>query len=285
MHLSYTKDSEDLPGEAPATDDQQIVYRGRICSRFTPCGAIWLYDRTEGIDARDPVVFERLGKVLKQTLDEYLRGAPLVGKARKTPRRTSTAVISDGQLSSMAPATVLEWSWAPQQGGPAIAGQLHRLPDPAGVYREAGAESSTAGIGAIAGSIRQTMSKFTPGAVSAYLYDAAHEVSPQRLWQAFLVARHTLVTSWVRARAYDVDFCTTRGVARYVQGVMSRMNGLLQVMDVTDTGDFDVRRLSGEGDLLPLHSRLPYYEPLSSEKGYSNPHPPVIKPSVPGGLW
>ncbi|RYP89984.1 hypothetical protein DL770_003887 [Monosporascus sp. CRB-9-2] len=103
-----------------------------------------------------------------------------------------------------------------------------------------GAESSTAGIGAIAGSIRQTMSKFTPDAVSAYLYDAAHEVSPQRLWQAFLGSRHTLVTSWVRACAYEVDFCATRRLARYVQGVMPRMDGLVQVIDVGDTGDFDI---------------------------------------------
>ncbi|RYP41615.1 hypothetical protein DL768_010462 [Monosporascus sp. mg162] len=83
-----------------------------------------------------------------------------------------------------------------------------------GYTEKAGAESSAAGIGAIAGSIRQTMSKFTPSAVSAYLYDAAHEVSPQRLWQVFLGLRHTLVTWWVRARAYEVDFCATRGLAR-----------------------------------------------------------------------
>ncbi|RYO95118.1 hypothetical protein DL766_005354 [Monosporascus sp. MC13-8B] len=77
-------------------------------------------------------------------------------------------------------------------------------------------ESSTAGIGAIAGSIKRTMSKFTAVAVSAYLYDAAHEVSPQRLWQGFLGSRHTLVTSWVRARAYEVAFCAMGGLARAV---------------------------------------------------------------------
>ncbi|RYO83098.1 hypothetical protein DL764_009504 [Monosporascus ibericus] len=72
--------------------------------------------------------------------------------------------------------------------------QLRRLSDPAGDTETPGAKSSTVGIGAIAGSIRQTMSKSTPDAVSAYLHDAAHEVSPQRLWQAFLGSRHTLVT-------------------------------------------------------------------------------------------
>ncbi|KAL7621998.1 hypothetical protein AAE478_007499 [Parahypoxylon ruwenzoriense] len=103
-----------------------------------------------------------------------------------------------------------------------------------------GSEASTASIGSVAHCIRQTMSQFTPAAVSAYIHDAAHEVSPQRLWQAFLGSRHTIVTSWVRARAYEVDFCATRRLARYVQGVMPRMDGLVQVMDIADTGDFDV---------------------------------------------
>lgn len=85
------------------------------------------------------------------------------------------------------------------------------------------------------------MSLFTPRAVSAYLHDAAHEVSPQRLWQTFLGSRHTLVTSWVRAGAYEVDFCGGGAGPVYVQGKMPRMDGVLQVMDVgEDTGDLDV---------------------------------------------
>ncbi|OTA89495.1 hypothetical protein M434DRAFT_398543 [Hypoxylon sp. CO27-5] len=109
-----------------------------------------------------------------------------------------------------------------------------------GYVAKTGSEASTATIGAIAGSIRQTMSQFTPDAVAAYIHDVAHEVSPQRLWQAFLGSRHTLVTSWVRARAYEVDFCATQQLARYVQGVMPRMDGLVQVIDIADTGDFDI---------------------------------------------
>ncbi|KAI8961185.1 transferase family protein [Daldinia sp. FL1419] len=109
-----------------------------------------------------------------------------------------------------------------------------------GYVSKPGSEVSTATIGSIAGSIRRTMSLFTPEAVSAYIHDAAYEVSPQRLWQAFLGSKHTLVTSWVRARAYEVDFCATRKLARYVQGVMPRMDGLVQVMDIADTGDFDI---------------------------------------------
>lgn len=122
-------------------------------------------------------------------------------------------------------------------------------------------------LGTIAVEIRRMMALFTPAAVGAYLHDAAHEVSPQRLWQAFLGSRHTLVTSWVRAGAYEVDFCGdgnggTKPV--YVQGKMPRMDGVLQVMDVgEDTGDFDVSlclekgamgRLLGD-ELLRMYER------------------------------
>ncbi|KAI1130836.1 transferase [Nemania abortiva] len=104
---------------------------------------------------------------------------------------------------------------------------------------KSGADAATGTIGAIAGAIRQTVSQFDAHAVSDYLYDAAHEVSPQRLWQAFLGSRHVLATSWVRAQTYEVDFCNA-GLARYVQAQMPLMDGLLQLMDVGATGDFDV---------------------------------------------
>lgn len=103
--------------------------------------------------------------------------------------------------------------------------------------------AAAGGLGAVALEIRRMMALFTPAAVAAYLHDAAHEVSPQRLWQAFLGGRHTLVTSWVRAGAYEVDFCGGGAGTRpvYVQGKMPRMDGILQVMDVGgETGDFDV---------------------------------------------
>ncbi|XXG95500.1 hypothetical protein Hte_001764 [Hypoxylon texense] len=103
-----------------------------------------------------------------------------------------------------------------------------------------GSEASAATIGEIAGSLRETMSRFTPDAVSAFIHDAAFETSPQRLWQAFLGSQHCLVTSWVRARAYEVDFCATKQPAVYVQGVMPRLDGLVQVIDIAETGDFDI---------------------------------------------
>ncbi|KAI1330964.1 transferase [Xylariaceae sp. FL0255] len=95
-------------------------------------------------------------------------------------------------------------------------------------------------MGVVAGSIRKMMARFTPTAVSDYLYDAAHEVSPQRLWQAFLGSRHVLVTSWARSRAYEVDFFGTGTLPRYVQSQMPLMDGLLQLIDVGETGDFDI---------------------------------------------
>ncbi|ROV87904.1 hypothetical protein VMCG_10279 [Cytospora schulzeri] len=114
-------------------------------------------------------------------------------------------------------------------------------------------------IGSVALSIREMMTRFTPEAVGAHLHDAAHEVSPQRLWQAFLGERHTIVTSWTRAGAYEVDFVGSGVRPRYVQGKMPRMDGVLQVMDdVAETGDFDVSlcmereatgRLLGDGML------------------------------------
>lgn len=51
------------------------------------------------------------------------------------------------------------------------------------------------------------MLRFTPEAMGTMLHDVAHEVSPQRLWQAFLGTQHTLVTSWLRFHVYQVDFC------------------------------------------------------------------------------
>ncbi|KAI1425533.1 transferase [Xylaria sp. FL1777] len=116
-----------------------------------------------------------------------------------------------------------------------------------------GADAATATIGAAAGTIRQMLSRFTPEAISDYLYDAAHEVSPQRLWQGFLGSRHVMVTSWARARAYEVDFCGT-GMARYVQAQMPFMDGLVQLMDVADTGDFDVNLALEKGAMKRLLS-------------------------------
>ncbi|GJC94525.1 transferase [Colletotrichum higginsianum] len=115
-------------------------------------------------------------------------------------------------------------------GSPLLLGYVEKTAD----------EAASRQLGPVAGAIRQMMSRFTPDAVAAYIHDAAHEVSPQRLWQGFPGTRHTIVTSWVRARTYELDFLGSGGLARYVQGVMPKIDGLVQIMDVADTGDFDV---------------------------------------------
>lgn len=73
------------------------------------------------------------------------------------------------------------------------------------------------------------------------LHDAAHEVAPQQLWQAFLGTQHTLVTSWLRLHLYQVDFDGRGQTPRYVHAVMPKMDGCLQVMDAgVEDGGIDV---------------------------------------------
>ncbi|GKT52467.1 brassinosteroid-related acyltransferase 1 [Colletotrichum spaethianum] len=115
-------------------------------------------------------------------------------------------------------------------GSPLLIGYVEKTAD----------DATSQELGPIAGAIRQMMLQFTPDAVAAYVHDAAHEVSPQRLWQGFLGTHHTLVTSWVRAKTYELDFLGSQDLARYVQGVMPRIDGLVQFMDFADTDGFDV---------------------------------------------
>lgn len=92
-----------------------------------------------------------------------------------------------------------------------------------------------------AGELRQTMQRFTPEVVAAHLHDAAHDTSPQRLWQTFVGSRHLVVTSWSRLQSYNVDFDGSGGGARYVQGVMPCIDGCMAVYDLPgDTQDMDV---------------------------------------------
>lgn len=107
--------------------------------------------------------------------------------------------------------------------------------------RMSGAEACTSSVGQTASLIRQTMQLFTCNKIGAMLHDAAYEVSPQRLWQAFLGSRHTLVTSWLRLDVYQVDFVRSRQRPRYVHAVMPKMDGCLQVMDPgLDDGGIDI---------------------------------------------
>ncbi|KAL5342799.1 transferase family protein [Aspergillus crustosus] len=107
--------------------------------------------------------------------------------------------------------------------------------------RKSGLDASTSSIGHTARQIRSTMQLFTPEKMGAILHDAAFEVSPQRLWQAFLGTQHTIVTSWLRLNLYEVDFVGKGQKARYVHAVMPKMDGCLQVMDTgVEDGGIDL---------------------------------------------
>lgn len=101
-----------------------------------------------------------------------------------------------------------------------------------------GAEVCSSSLGSVALELRRMMAVFTPEAVGAYLHDAAHEISPQRIWQAFLGSRQTGVTSWTKIGVYEVDFGAGR--LQYVQARMPRLDGQLQIMDLGGTGDHEV---------------------------------------------
>jgi hypothetical protein len=88
-----------------------------------------------------------------------------------------------------------------------------------------------ASLGTIASQIRETVTLFTPEKIGAMLHDAAYEISPQRLWQAFLGSRHVLVTSWLRLKVYEVDFVGDGSRPRYVHAVLPKLDGEVQVME------------------------------------------------------
>lgn len=91
-------------------------------------------------------------------------------------------------------------------------------------------------LASLASSIRKTLQKFTPSSIGACLHDAAFEVSPQRLWRAFLGEKHVLQTSWIQSGFQDVDFVGGGGPKlRYVQPEMGG-DGLLLVMEALGEG-------------------------------------------------
>ncbi|KAF4287545.1 hypothetical protein KXV22_006556 [Aspergillus fumigatus] len=72
---------------------------------------------------------------------------------------------------------------------------------------------------------------FTSEKIGAMLHDDAYEISPQRLWQAFLGSRHVLVTSWLRLKVYKIDFVGDGNRPRYVHAVLPKLDGEVQVME------------------------------------------------------
>lgn len=73
---------------------------------------------------------------------------------------------------------------------------------------------------------------FTAEAVRYHLHDLAFEVAPQRLWRACLGREHVLLTTWVHAGVYEVDFGV--GGPRYVEALMPSCDGLVEVMEAGD---------------------------------------------------
>ncbi|KAH7303942.1 transferase family protein [Stachybotrys elegans] len=107
--------------------------------------------------------------------------------------------------------------------------------------------------------------------IKAHLHALAFEMSPQRIWQAFLGSRHILATSWARAGLYEVDF-GLGGRLRFADGVISGVDGLVlikeappQAVDASSSGSWteygvdvtmhicedDMERLLNDPILLP----------------------------------
>jgi hypothetical protein len=97
--------------------------------------------------------------------------------------------------------------------------------------------SSPPSLSELAQTIRKTLAIFTPEAVASHLHDLAFEVAPQRLWRACLGREHILLTTWVHAGVYEVDFGA--GVPSYVEALMPSCDGLVEVMEAGDVRNVD----------------------------------------------
>lgn len=95
--------------------------------------------------------------------------------------------------------------------------------------------STELSVGEVARLVHQTLARFDEQAIAAWLYDAAFEVAPSRLWQGFLGKRHMLTTSWVNTRLYQVDFFGRR--AKHVQAGMPALDGLVQLIEAKPYGE------------------------------------------------
>jgi hypothetical protein len=107
--------------------------------------------------------------------------------------------------------------------------------------------SSPPSLKELAQTIRKTLAIFTPEAVANHLNDLAFEVAPQRLWRACLGREHVLLTTWVHAGVYEVDF--GGGGPRYVEALMPSCDGLVEVMEAGGVRSVDGGRQDwiGEG--------------------------------------
>ncbi|EJD38251.1 hypothetical protein AURDEDRAFT_154155 [Auricularia subglabra TFB-10046 SS5] len=105
----------------------------------------------------------------------------------------------------------------------------------------------------VAASIREAMAQFTPDAVAALLHERAFASCPHRFWDAFLGARHTIVTSWLRLDVYELDFGFGGGRARYVDALMPEVDGCLHVMEAGPRSGGGSTKWYGETVCVSLH--------------------------------
>jgi hypothetical protein len=77
--------------------------------------------------------------------------------------------------------------------------------------------------------IRNVLAKFTPPALGAHFHDLAYETSPQRFWVSSFGKRGCIFTSWLRLDPFFSFFENTP--LRYVEPVMPKVDGCLQVME------------------------------------------------------
>jgi hypothetical protein len=93
--------------------------------------------------------------------------------------------------------------------------------------------ANPANITQVADHVRSTLKTISdPSNMAAHLHSLAFEMSPQRIWQAFLGRRHILVTTWARAGIYDVDF-GFGSVCRYAEGVVPEMDGNVLIKEAS----------------------------------------------------
>jgi hypothetical protein len=92
-----------------------------------------------------------------------------------------------------------------------------------------GSDATNNELGKMAAYIRSSLKSFDSSTLPALLHEMAFLAGAQRLWNAFLGRRHTIVTSWLQLGIQEVDF--GMGVPNYVDAVMPNCDGCVQVME------------------------------------------------------
>ncbi|KAJ7582768.1 transferase family-domain-containing protein [Mycena floridula] len=92
--------------------------------------------------------------------------------------------------------------------------------------------------------IRETILQFNEVTLPALFHSLAFEVTPQRIWNAFLGRKDLIVTSWLQLEIYELDFGPQARRPKYVEGIMPCMDGCIQIMEARP--DPSVATVSGD---------------------------------------